>query len=257
VVGTAPPVRRGRISARGLHWRIAAHVTGTILHLVPRRFRFRIALRTARLITPIVRRSMLYRHRMSLQDGPREETLRIVLRAMTRIGVPFDPEVEVDGAELVPDGPAIFVSGHFMLNILMSRWLHDRGETVTIVRWRPPAGLTVIGTTERLDALDTTPAVLVQARRRLAAGGKLIVDADGPDPAAGEALRLPQETVYVSDRIFRFAARIDVPVVFFATRFTARGPRLTLRRPSAPDASTMTREFRAFYLAMANDVTHL
>lgn len=257
MVGDAPPVRRRRISIRALHWRVAANLTGTLLRLVPRRFRFPVALGAARVLAPIVSRTMLYRHRVSRQDGPGEESLRLVLRAMVRLGVPFDPVVDVDGASLVPDGPALFVSGHFMLNVLLSRWLHDRGEPVTIIHWRPPAGLRIIGTGTAIDALDVTPQVLLRIRGRLAEGRKVIVDVDGPDPASGQALALPNDTVYVSDRVFRLAETLGVPVRFFFTHIVDGRPRITFVRPSSPEAATAVREFRAFYLTAARKVAKL
>jgi hypothetical protein len=175
---------------------------------------------------------------------------------MVRLGVTFDPHVEIAGLELLPPGPAIFVSGHFMLNILLSRWMYDRGERVTIIHWRP-GSMRVIGTGVTIDALDTTPQVLLQVRSRLAGGARVVADVDNPASATGEALYLPHGTVYVSDRIFRLAERLGVPVRFFATRIVNGQARITIEQPTSGDADTMVREFRAFYLRVARELAGL
>jgi hypothetical protein len=256
MVGATPPVRAKarRIKPRALHWRLAANLTGALLRLVPRRLRYPLALRVARLGAPLLRKTRLYGSRLSLHDGAAEESLRLVLRAMMRLGVTFDPRIEIEGLELLPPGPTIFVSGHFMLNILLSRWLHDRGERVTIIHWRPPPGMTVIGTDVAIDALDTTPNVLLQVRSRLAAGGKVAADVDNPASDTGEALELPNGTVYVSDRLFRLAERLDVPVRFFWTRIVDGRVRIMFVTPASAEATAMEREFREFYRKAASEL---
>jgi hypothetical protein len=114
--------------------------------------------------------------------------------------------------------------------------------------------MTVIGTAVAIDALDTTSNVLLQVRSRLAAGGKVVADVDNPAPDTGEVLELPNGTVYVSDRLFRLAERLDVPVRFFWTRIVDGRVRITFATPASAEATAMGREFREFYRKAASEL---
>jgi hypothetical protein len=182
---------------------------------------------------------------------PLDESLRLMLRTMIRLGVTFNPRIVVDGAELIPDGPALFAAAHLSLNLLMPRWLHDRGHNVSILTWRPERGATIMGSDVPVDAVDTTDArVFLYARTRLRQGRKVVMMPEAPAPFPGAIeVAAPLGTAYVSDAVFHLAERLRVPMIFFATRFDGREVHMTVARPSADDSATMTREFGDFLLA--------
>jgi hypothetical protein len=227
-----------------------ADAAGRAFGLLPRAWRFGAARRIAVLLAPLFRRSPFYAGRPSLLDGAREECLRMMLRTMTRTGVRFAPEVDVRGAELVPPGGALIVSGHFLLNILLSRWLEDRGHPFTAVVGGPREPMFVSGTPQQLDLIQRKSDVLLAIRGRMARGRKVLLDVDQ---------RIPQEDwpvvdtaagrLHVSPVAFRFAERVRTPVLFAATRFDGRRVMMTFARPSGDDAQTMRDDFCAFLRA--------
>lgn len=240
---------------RAWYWRAGAWLAGFLMRLVPRGWRYPLAFRTAMLVAPLLRRTSLYTYRLSPHDGPREETLRLFIRAMVKLRVPFDPEVTVDGAELLPSSPVLLASGHFMLASLLIRWLHDRGARPTAVRWNPTADITVVGTNLPADLIANDRDVYVRVRSRLAAGHAVVVFPDYSREFPNSIpLEGPRATTYVVDTHFRFAERTSTPLLFAAVRIDGGRARITIRRPSTGDAATMTREFCAFYVSEANQV---
>jgi hypothetical protein len=235
---------------RSLVLQLAAHFAGLTFRAVPRRARFPLALRAAKAAAPGIARTAFYRGRPWLHDAPRDESLRLMVRAMTRLGVRFDPTMVVTGAELIPDGAALFAAGHMSLNLLMPRWLHDRGDAVTILTWRPEPGVTIMGSDVPLDAVDTDTRVFLRARSRLAKGRKVLMMPEASKPFRGAIeVAAPRGRAYVSPAIFRLAERLRVPMLFLSTHFDGRDVQVTLARPTSPDAATMTAEFCDFFVA--------
>jgi hypothetical protein len=230
-----------------------ADLAGHAFRLMPRGKRFDAARRIALALAPLYRHTPFYAGRPSLLDGPREECLRMLLRTMTRTGVLFDPQLDVDGGELLPPGAALIVSGHFHNDVLASRWLEDHGHPYTAVIGTPREPLFVAGTARPLDLLMVGPQVLVKIRGRLAQGRTVFIDLDESNPAGGWT---PVDTVagrrYVSGALFKFAERTRTPLLFAVVRFGGRR-RVTLRfaRPSANDAGTMLAEYCDFLRAEA------
>src|SRR5262249_39637736 len=147
-----------------------------------------------------------------------EEALAQALESMAFRGVEFEPELVVQGAEVIPCGGVILATGHFRLNRLFLRWLFDRGRPGA-AGMKPPRPVPYVwGTRVRLDAILADRQVLLRLRRRLAAGATVFIDLDGPEPSPGARL---VETVvgprYVSDAVPRFAERLGLPVVFCST----------------------------------------
>lgn len=230
-----------------------ADLAGHAFRLIPRRQRFETARRIALVLAPLYRRTPFYAGRPSDLDGSREECMRKVLRTMTRTRVLCDPELDVDGGEMVPPGAALIVSGHFLLNIVMSRWLEDRGHPFTGVIGETREPMFVYGTPRPLDLLRSGPQVLVEIRGRLAKGRTVMIDLDQLHPADGLT---PIDTVvgrrYVSASMLKFAERTGTPVLFAVSRFDDRG-RVMLKfvRPSSNDAETMLSEYCDFLRAEA------
>jgi hypothetical protein len=225
-----------------------AHLAGSVFRLLPQKKRFAVARRIALTIAPVVRRSPWFARRPSLLDGPREESLRMVLRAMTRARVRFDPEIARIGAEVIPDGPVLLVSGHFQLNIMMSRSVYDVGRTYTIALGGSREPMYYLGTTEPIGKVYSGPQLFVQMRRILT--GRSVVLITIEEPVLHEDW-VPLDTVvgrrYVSPATFAFALRTGTPIVFAATHLDDKG-RVTssFERPRSTDGAGMTEEFCEF-----------
>ena len=225
-----------------------AHFTGHAFRILPRKRRFAVAQRIALLIAPVVRRSSYFPRRPSLLDGPREETLRMLLRSMTRARVEFVPDVEVRGYEHVAGRPVLIVTGHFLLNITMSRLIMDSGRRMFFSLAGPREPMYYHGTIVPLDVLYASPYLLFQLSQTLADGhvGSLAVEAEDPhdDWIVVETVAGPR---YVSPAIFTFASRTGMPLVFGAT-YLNRERRLTVTYevPREKDGAELTAEFCRF-----------
>lgn len=228
-----------------------ACLPGLLLHLIPRRHRFAIAVWLADRLQPIVRRML--RHLPPRIDGTREESLRFVCRGARRFDVELDPTLIVRGAENIGAGGAIFISGHFLLNGLFARWLHDQGHRVSAVMRFPPQQPVIMGTRLPLDVIKADELTFVRIRQRVADGGMVIVDIDDPDPSRRshlvETRRSPR---YVSEAVLKFAEHARIPLLFCATRVTTESEVLTtIARPSMPQSEIVMKEFCLFLQAEA------
>ncbi|HEV3484912.1 MAG TPA: hypothetical protein VG106_05860 [Vicinamibacterales bacterium] len=230
--------------------RVFADLVGHLFRLLPRRWRFGAARRIALTLAPLLRRTRYYARRNSLIDGHREEALRIVLRCMIRSGVAFDPAMLVHGGELVPRGSAFLFTGHFLLNnVMITRWLHDRGERITWFVAGPREPMFYGGTRVPLEVLQRGTAALLRARRLLAEGQKVLAGFEEVNPHEDS---IPVETAagvrHVTPALARFAARLEVPVLFAATHFHDDGRVVvTFARPSSNE--TLVAEFCEFLRA--------
>jgi hypothetical protein len=225
-----------------------AHLTGDAFRLLPRSRRFAAARRIALALAPLLRRLPYYRRRPSLLDGPREEALRIVLRSMTRAGVTFDVDAGIHGRELVPDGGMFIVSGHFLLNVMMTRWIHEAGRHFIAGLGGPREPMFYAGTRVPLDHVFSSPQIFTRVRKKIAARAIVFLTIEVPVPQEGWiAVETAAGTRYVSPATFTFAARTRTPVLYAATYLDERG-RLCVfyERPTSEDPETMAREFCAF-----------
>ena len=211
--------------------------------------RFAVASWIAMRIAPFLRRSNYYDRRPSLLDGPREESLRMVLRSLTRARVQFDPTVVVHGREHLHNGALIVVSGHFLLNITLSRVLHEAGRLMTVVLGMPREPIYYFGTKKPLPYRYSAPQLFLQLRTFLAREEVVFItveqteklDADWIDVETREGMR------YVSPAAFSFAAKTGIPLVFSATHVDARGRiHLTIEKPLSREPAEMTAEFCEF-----------
>jgi len=235
---------------------VFADLAGQSFRLVPHRKRFDVARRVALALAPFYRRSPLYARRPSLLDGAREECMRMVLRTMTRTGVPFVPDFGVRGGELVPPGPVLVASGHFLLNIMMSRWFEERGHPFTVVVGGPREPMFIAGTRVAVDLVQAGPDVLLRVRGRLAQGRTVFVNLEQLLPHEGwTTVDTAAGRHYVSSSVLRFAERTRTALIFAAVHFDEnRRVTLTFARPSAGDAATMMADYCAFLAAEAAKV---
>jgi hypothetical protein len=210
--------------------------------------RYPVARRIALALAPLLRRSPLYGRRASLLDGPREETLRMVLRTMTRAQVAFDPEVLWKGSAFDFDQAALFVGGHYLLNITMSRRFHDAGKRLALVVAAPREPVYYFGTPAPIENIYGGTQMFVQIRNKLREGASIfftIEDAEQRDGYA--ACETVAGTRYVSRAALQFALRVGAPLIFAATYLDAEGRiTVTLEKPRTTDAEGLTAEYRDF-----------
>ncbi|HYE66490.1 MAG TPA: hypothetical protein VD966_12960 [Pyrinomonadaceae bacterium] len=135
--------------------RILVIVTGLLLSVCPRRRRFAVAQRIAKLLRPLVCRTSLFADQIQFFDDFPEVALRIVYRSMMRLNIGFDPALTVHGAEALGAGGMLILTGHFSLNGLFIRWLSDRGYRVSMVMYSPFREPKVTGTRTPLDVIKS------------------------------------------------------------------------------------------------------
>lgn len=229
-------------------FRLASRLTGHSFRLLPRGWRFPVAKRLALAFAPLLRRTPLYARRPSALDGPREDALRLFWRAMNHTGARFDPVYAVIGGEHVPPGGAIVVSGHFLLNGLLARWLYDRGERICVLAGDVEERRVYPGIGEPMESMPLGPASLMKVRTRLREGFKILGYIDSTAPMDNRAaVETPAGTRYISPSMIELAATLDVPLLFSAAHFD-EDDRLVLAidRPRTNDPYG---EFCEFYRA--------
>jgi hypothetical protein len=231
--------------------RLFAIALGKPMALLPRRFRFGAALTATRLLRRpvwLIRRNL----RGMWLSGSYDETLRILLRSMIVSGVRFDPHPELD----VPAGfldelrrsGGMIVTGHFILNTLMTRYLHDHGFAPVPVKTYPELDPCVWGTDVPVEVIKPSPNVLVQVRSRLAAKRPVILalDSDHPGPTS-TPVETPAGTYYVSPAALELARRMGMPVWFACVRAQRNRPPIFVARRIEPEL--------AAYIALLEEQT--
>ena len=172
----------------------------------------------------------------------------MVLRTMARTRVEFDPDVDIHGGELIAGRPVLITSGHFLLNVTMSRPLFDEGRELTVTFGRPREPVYYFGTTVPLPSLLISPYILLHMRRAMAKGsvGFLIAESATPEKD-WLAIETAVGTRYVSPVLFAYVTRTATPLVFGATYLSPSG-RLTItyEKPQATDANGMFAEYCDF-----------
>jgi hypothetical protein len=218
--------------------RLLAIALGTPFALLPRRFRFGAALRLAALL-----RRPIWRFRRNSNAiwlaGPADESLRIVLRAMVVSDIRFDPQLALDVPEsFVEDlraSAGLIVTGHFVLNTLMTRYLHDQRIEVTPVKTFPENDPRIWGTDAPSDAVRPSRTLLVTVRDKLAAGRPVILAIDSRYPLpGGVAVETFAGTYFVSSAALTLVRRIEAPVWFACVRARRHGPPLLFVRRIEP-----------------------
>lgn len=223
-----------------------ASITAMLFRLIPRRARYSAILFIGTLLTPIVG-PLLLRRFPDIWGGRRDETLRVIFLGLMRRQVRFDPRVDAhvpdEVLEVLSRGGALFLSVHFPLNALFTRWLYDRGHRVTLVR-RTPLPAWVWGTDVDVPMLRPTNSVMLQIRTRLAEGAPVFLAIDRARP---ESHPYPVETRYgktdIATPIFALAKRINVPTFFFSVRATKGLPVIEVERIS-PEPEAFAELFR-------------
>ena len=197
-------------------------------------------------------------HHTLCLDGYRESALAFMFDKMTLSGIEFDPASTFVGDE--PTGPAgaIIISGHFHLNNLYLRLVHDRGKRVNLLMESPPIVPRVVGTRSPLGIIRPDTMSLVRIRRRVAAGEIVGALVDTTEEREGRpAITTPHGTVFISDEIMRLAERAGLPILFGTTRVAASGKIvMKLIRPSSTRADAVLEEFCQFLRAEIAQVAY-
>lgn len=209
---------------------IVGFAVGFAFRLLPRRMRFRTAVRLAQAIAPAAVRLLALVGYSGVVVGPINATIRVLCRAMVVTRTPFDPETRYDGPEVPPE--SIVVSGHFPLNALVSRHLFDHGRLPVAIKSQPLADPYFWGTEVRDHALAPSPTVLLKVRSTLAAGRPVLMDID----AAREGPRRVSVSTTIGEAAavtapFELAARLGVPLYFACGRAERKGlPLIVVRK---------------------------
>lgn len=206
------------------------------IRFVPHRFRFRAVLAFARALTPLLGPLLLWRLG-NVVGSAADETTRVCFRAVAlmrvRLDTAFVADVDDEVQEALARGAAVFVTAHFPLNPLFTRWLFDLGHPPVLIRDDDGLGAPVVlGTARRLEVLHPHGNVMLQMRGVLLSRRPLMLAIDRARPTvrsiAFESRFGPTE---IATPIFTLAEKMEVPIFFFAARATAKGlPVLTVRR---------------------------
>ena len=217
---------------------LLAPALGKPFALLPRRFRFGAALALSRLLRPLIWRYRRHGRGIWLA-GSYDESLRIVLRAMILSEVGFDPQLALDVpdtfVEEVRASGGLIVTGHFVLNALMTRHLHDQHIVATPIKTLPENDPWIWGTNVLADAVRPSQTVLVTIRDRLAVKRPAIVALDSATPLPGGIpVETPAGPYSVSPAALILARRLGVPVWFASVRARRHGPPLLFVRRIEP-----------------------
>jgi hypothetical protein len=219
-----------------------AFVASIPIRLVPRAMRFRAVLYIARILTPVLGPLLLRRYE-NVVSGAADETARVCFRAMARMRVPLDtefhPDMDEDVLKTLETSAAVFVTAHFPMNPVFTRWLLDHGHRAVLLRAGNIGEPTIWGTVTSPDYVHPGPRVLLDIRRALRTARTFLVAIDAATPGV-RAVEAHGRfgTTAIATPIFAFAERLRLPLFFFAARLTRTGlPILTVRRiPYDPQA---------------------
>lgn len=195
--------------------------------------RYRAALRLATAIAPPLR--ILPRYVNDYEDRT-AIALRSVLIAATDLGIELDPEVIAPDPQFVREiadrkTGVIACGAHMALAPVFLRYLHDHGLTPVGLSARP--NWFVCGTRVPFAAIAPGVDALLAARRHLKEGKifALMIDRREPDE---DVVPIPGRPLSIRLSIFRFARRIDTPLIFFATWLRPDGAvEIEIARPPA------------------------
>jgi lauroyl/myristoyl acyltransferase len=106
----------------------------------------------------------------------------------------------------------------------------------------------IFGTTEKIDVIKPTANSLREIKKRVKAGEIVSICIDHCEPIEGwKRLDIPERQIYISEAIFRFAERLEIPLVFFATRVNSKNEiEIHTARPVSKRSNEVTTEFTEF-----------
>ncbi|HEX7152323.1 MAG TPA: hypothetical protein VF618_12615 [Thermoanaerobaculia bacterium] len=201
-------------------------------------------------VTPLIARTLgpllLRRPGLYACTARYDESLRTTLHALMYARVPFTPELVYDGPgdlrETIAREGALFVSAHFPLNVLTTRWLYDQRIPITTVRALAEPEPLIWGTRIHTTTLLRSPNLFLQIRTKLAEKGVVLLLVDN---ALDQADAVKVETVFgtflISPATFAFAKRIGAPIFFTCVRLDESGRTRQIVRRLQPDLQDYVR----------------
>jgi lauroyl/myristoyl acyltransferase len=238
------------------------HIAGlcfaSAMRLIPRRRRFGVALLIARAAAPFVRRTQAFHEqRRGNVDGVCEIALHLVLNALTKNGVEFDPVITVNGKDgleraLATGKGVLLIAPHTALGLLMVRFFHDAGYDPIVIAADPQ--MRVSGTKVTAQTLQPSQTFLVAIRTKLRRGKFVCAMPDRGEPIAGRTVEFATANgrIILAPALIRVAARCRAEVVFLEAHVEERGVvanMVTPPRSPASSADTITEGFIEFVRA--------
>jgi lauroyl/myristoyl acyltransferase len=240
--------------------RAAEFCFAAAMRLMPRCYRFGVAMLIARAAVPLLRWTAAYREQEMMGfDSPHEIALHFALNALTRNGTRFDPVVAVKGYEeferAYAAGKGVLVIGpHAALTLLMIRLFYDRGLDPVVVS--PDSRMRVGGTDVTVRTVLPSPTFLVRTRSSLRRGELVCAMPDRGEHKGRRTVEFDtaKGRVIVAPALMQVAARCGARVVFTEVHAEGRALVGTIAAPSAASAvagDAITREFMEFVRARA------
>jgi lauroyl/myristoyl acyltransferase len=236
-------------------------VVSLFVGAVPRRFRFRAAVRMAAVATPLLRFHPIVRQRLRMRVETAQEIVTFhLLDILTRHGIAFDPRIRTVGMEHFEAAAAkgagvLFVGPHSMLSVLALRKLLDMQRDAAVVS---PDPVLFPGTAIHVRTIEPSFTYLLEVRRMLRANTIVaaMIDRDVVAGRSEFAMPTAQGPIVIADALIRLAVRAEAPVVFFATRMREGEFVITLGAAAegSPSAEAITAAFVAFVQEHVSDV---
>ena len=210
--------------------------------------RFKLALRLARWGGPLIKAAGYFPMPAFASGNYREFLTAGFLQSLTNRGAEFDAVIEVRGAELIPEKGAILLSGHFYLNFVFLRWLHDNERAHSVFLATGTDRWPILGTNTELKRLLPGNISLVRVKQLLSEGEIVIAAIDDCEHHPNwTKLEIAGREIYISDALIRFAERSGTPVFFFDTYFESNYKIVTeIVRPSLAEHATIVDDFEPF-----------
>jgi len=172
--------------------------------------------------------------------------------SLTLRGIEFEPKFVLRAPRIeIPKG-AILVSGHFFLNFFVFRWLHDQGFRQSFVLRDEAERHPILGTTKTIEVIKPAAGCLMEIRKRIKSGEVVSICVDHSEPFDNwQKLDIPERPIYISETIFKFAKRLEIPLVFVGTKVNAQDEiEIHTVIPVSTGADELTAEFTQFLKAM-------
>jgi hypothetical protein len=226
--------------------RAAEFCCAMAMRLVPRQYRFEVALLLARATVPVLRHTAAYREQQIKKfHGAGEIALHLVLNALSKNETPFDPPIVVNGFEhferAYARGKGVLVIGHHAaLTLFMVRLFYDKGFDPVVIT--PDARLRVGGTLAIARTVQPSPTFLVRLRSRLRSGYLVCGMPDRGEHHARRTVEFATATgqVILAPAMIQVAARCGAEVLFTAVHLEDRRLVATITTPLPSSIGTVS-----------------
>lgn len=231
-----------------LNRRIFLFLAIKIFRVFPRSSRFALGRLAAKIIFPLTQKFSLVSPPPFALDAKCGYLWSVLFMSLTHRGVEFDPRIVFAESEWRLKEGAIFVSGHFFLNFFVARWLFDNGYRQSVVIRESYSRQKVVGTKSEIDVIKPTAECLLEIRRRVKRGEIVSICVDHSEPFEGwRKLDIPNRQIYISEIIFEFAERFEIPLIFFGTQLNPKNEiEIFTRRPVSTKSTEVAAEFGDF-----------